>query len=291
MKAWMSKIVSSTENSLPNVFNIKRVFTDHRACLEQTQPDFVILCPATAEHGDWTEKVAPYGVDMLVEKPFAASLAEADRMVAAVEATGRRLAINWPMRWYPSHVTAHRLLNEGLIGKLAEVHYYDGNRGPMYHLADKVEVNPTQEDEAIAHGLAKDLGVDIKAYAEEMFAAKSDVSAFSDAELLRMDSKEYEVDGTKLRVSVLETTTPAQILDRKESLKASMKTVAAEDGADEVLLFVVDILKEEATLIVPNERVKGIAEASFATTVEGDTLLLPGVMSRKKQIMPVLKAA
>jgi predicted dehydrogenase len=125
-----------------------RVFSDYRACLEQAQPDFVILCPATAEHGEWTEKVAPYGVDILVEKPFAASLAEADRMIAALEATGKQLAINWPMRWYPSHVTAHRLLNEGLIGKLTEVHYYDGNRGPLFHLADKAEVNPTQEEKA-----------------------------------------------------------------------------------------------------------------------------------------------
>ena len=60
----------------------EHIFTDHGACLEKTQPDFVILCPATAEHGDWTEKVAPYGVNILVEKPFAASLAEADRMIA-----------------------------------------------------------------------------------------------------------------------------------------------------------------------------------------------------------------
>ena len=37
----------------------EHIFTDYRACLEKTQPDFVILCPATAEHGDWTEKVAP----------------------------------------------------------------------------------------------------------------------------------------------------------------------------------------------------------------------------------------
>ena len=61
------------------------IFTDHQACLEQTQPDFVILCPATAEHGEWTAKVALYEVDILVEKPFAASLEEADRMVDAVD--------------------------------------------------------------------------------------------------------------------------------------------------------------------------------------------------------------
>ncbi|MBT3568989.1 MAG: Gfo/Idh/MocA family oxidoreductase, partial [Opitutae bacterium] len=136
----------------------EHIFTDYRACLEKTQPDFVILCPATADHGDWTEKVAPYGVDVLVEKPFAASLSEADRMIAALEATGRKLAINWPMRWHPSHVTAHRMLNEGLIGKLTEVHYYDGNRGPLYHLADKVEVNPAQEEKAKSWFYQKDRG-------------------------------------------------------------------------------------------------------------------------------------
>ena len=122
-----------------------------------------------------------------------------------------------------------------------------------------------------------------------MFAAKSDVSAFSDAELIRMDSKEYEVDGTKFRVSVLETTAPEIPLGRIDSLIETFKTVEAEDGVDQVLLFVVDILKEEATLLVPNDLVKTVAEKSFGVTAEGTTVVLPGVMSRKKQIIPNLK--
>jgi manganese-dependent inorganic pyrophosphatase len=69
----------------------------------------------------------------------------------------------------------------------------------------------------------------------------------------------------------------------------SMTTVAAEDGVDQVLLFVVDILNEEATLLVPNEVVKTIAEKSFDAKVSGDTVVLPGIMSRKKQIIPNLK--
>lgn len=116
-----------------------RLFTDYRECLEKTKPDLVILCPATAHHGEWTEKVAPYGVHILMEKPFAASLAEADRMIAAMKPTGKMLAINWPLRWYPSHVTAKRMIDEGIIGEVVEVHFYDGNRGPLWHLADKVE--------------------------------------------------------------------------------------------------------------------------------------------------------
>ena len=147
----------------------------------------------------------------------------------------------------------------------------------------------TSHDRAVAETLAADLDLDISEFAAQMFAAKSDVSAFSDAELIRMDSKEYAVDGTKFRVSVLETTAPEIPLDRKASLMESFKTVAAEDGVDEVLLFVVDIIKEEATLLVPNDLVKTVAEKSFGATVEGDTVVLPGVMSRKKQIIPNLK--
>ena len=146
----------------------------------------------------------------------------------------------------------------------------------------------TDHDRAVAQKLANDLGIDVAAYAADLFEAKSDVSAFSDAELLRMDSKEYEVGGKQFRVSVLETTAPKIVLDRKDSLMASMVDVAAEDGADQVLLFVVDILNEEATLLVPNELVKSVAEKSFGATVTGDTVVLPGVMSRKKQIIPVL---
>ncbi len=147
----------------------------------------------------------------------------------------------------------------------------------------------TPHDRAVAEKLAADLGVNIGELATAMFEAKSDVSAFSDAELLRMDSKEYNVAGKELRVSVLETTAPKVVLDRKDSLMASMVDVAKEDGADQVLLFVVDIIKEEATLLVPNDLVKQLAEASFGATVTGDTVVLPGIMSRKKQIIPALK--
>lgn len=147
----------------------------------------------------------------------------------------------------------------------------------------------TQEDKAIAWSLAESLGVNISDYAALMFAAKSDLSSFSEAELLRMDSKEFEVDGKKLRVSVLETTSPSAILDRKDALMAAMPAVAEEDGADQVLLFVVDILNEEATMLIPNDLTKSIAEKSFDASVEGDAVVLPGIMSRKKQIIPFLK--
>lgn len=113
---------------------------DYRKLMEETKPDMAIICPATAEHANWTEKVAIFGTHVFVEKPFSATLSDADRMIAALQKTGKQLIINWPLRWYPSHVTAKRLVDEGVIGEMLQVHYYDGNRGPLRHVADKVVV-------------------------------------------------------------------------------------------------------------------------------------------------------
>lgn len=118
-----------------------RVFTDFDACMSATQPDLAILCAATADHADYTERLAAYNTNVFVEKPFAGSIADARRMLAAMDGTGKLMAINWPLAWVESHLTAKRLIDEGMIGDLIEVHFYDGNRGPLYHLADKVEVS------------------------------------------------------------------------------------------------------------------------------------------------------
>ncbi|NJB83215.1 manganese-dependent inorganic pyrophosphatase [Wenyingzhuangia aestuarii] len=146
----------------------------------------------------------------------------------------------------------------------------------------------TEDDKAMAQHLAHKLEIDINEYATKMFEAKSDISAFSDEELIKMDSKKYEASGFKYRVSVLETTAPNIVLDRKDSILASMEEVKAKEELDDVLLFVVDILQEQATLFVPNDAVKTIAETKFNATVTGDLVVLPGVVSRKKQIIPVL---
>ena len=149
------RMVEATKNF---GLNENQVFTDFSACMEKTKPDLVILCPAAARHGDWTEKVAPYGAHVLMEKPFAATVAEADRMVAALAKTGKQLAINWPLRWYRAHVTAHRLVQKGTIGDVTEVHFYDGNRGPLYHGADKIEKEPTAAEKAASWFYKADQG-------------------------------------------------------------------------------------------------------------------------------------
>ena len=147
----------------------------------------------------------------------------------------------------------------------------------------------TDVDRKLAEKLAADLNIDIRDYAAEMFAAKSDVSSYSDSELLRMDSKSYEIDGLKFRVSVLETTSPGTVLSRKEGLMEDLTAVAEDDGVDHVLFFLIDILSEEAIMFIQNDTVRRVAEKSFGVSAPGDMVALPGVVSRKKQIIPALK--
>jgi manganese-dependent inorganic pyrophosphatase len=123
-----------------------------------------------------------------------------------------------------------------------------------------------------------------------MFAAKSDVSGFTDTGLITLDSKKFAVGEMNVRVSVIETTNPETVLERKAGIVSAIKElVGSQSDVDEVLFFIVDILKEEATVLTYNATVKDIIEKSFSVTVESDTEVLPGIVSRKKQILPSLK--
>jgi glucose-fructose oxidoreductase len=136
-----SKMARAVANfSIP----VERVFTDLETCLTQSRADLAIVCSATGSHAEMVERIAPHRMHVLVEKPFAASVADARRMIATMAQTGYRLEINWPAAWSPGHNTAKRLADEGAIGTVTEVHYHGGNRGPLYHLADKVEVSPEE---------------------------------------------------------------------------------------------------------------------------------------------------
>ena len=148
----------------------------------------------------------------------------------------------------------------------------------------------TPHDKDIAEKLASQLGINLELYAAEMFAAKSDISDFTGSGLVKMDSKKLEINGTNLRISVIETTDPVGILDRKAEIVAAIEEIKNSEGdVDDVLFFAVDILNEEAIAFTHTDAVKQIIEKSFDVTVESDTEVLPGIVSRKKQIIPNLK--
>ncbi len=120
---------------------VNQVFTDWQHCIDQAQPDLILLCPSTGDHALWIERLAPLGLPMLMEKPMAQSLHDADRMIAACERHQVLWAINWPLVWVATHQMTKSLIDEGRIGKVLEVHYYGGNRGPLWHTAGKAEIS------------------------------------------------------------------------------------------------------------------------------------------------------
>ncbi len=123
------------------------VYTDLTTALNESDADVAIVCSTTAEHANVTIAALEAGMHVICEKPFAANVADANRMIAAAEVAGKTLAINWPLAWYPPHITTKRLIDEGVVGDVIEVHFYDGNRGPLRHLADKVEVSEADANE------------------------------------------------------------------------------------------------------------------------------------------------
>ncbi len=147
----------------------------------------------------------------------------------------------------------------------------------------------TPHDKEVAEKLSQDLNINIKEYANEMFAAKSDVSDFSDSRIVLLDSKKIELGNKSIRVSVVETTTPETVVERKEGLKKAIEEIKKEENLKDILFFVIDIFNEEAIVITYNDFTKGVVEASFDVKVENDTEVLPGIVSRKKQIIPSLK--
>jgi manganese-dependent inorganic pyrophosphatase len=147
----------------------------------------------------------------------------------------------------------------------------------------------TPHDKDVVEKLAGKLGIDVGEYANEMFAAKSDVSDFSDSRIVRMDSKKVDLGDKTIRVSVVETTTPEQILERKEGIVKAIEEIKEEEKIDDILFFIIDIFKEEATAFTHNDFTSKLVSASFGVEVESDTEVLPGILSRKKQIIPALK--
>lgn len=124
------------------------VASDLDELLSQISPDIAFVCTTTADHPAIVDTLARHGVDVILEKPFADSASAAQAMMDSSAAGGITLTVNWPLAWVPSHRTARRLIAEGLIGTVDQVHFYDGNRGPLFHSHGKVELAPSVADKA-----------------------------------------------------------------------------------------------------------------------------------------------
>jgi len=108
----------------------QRVFEDYGRLLEEVHPDAALIFSATALHADLVEMCAALGVHALVEKPMAATLEQADRMLLAARRARTRLMVNWPTAWSPAIRTALRLAGEGRIGRIWQLTWRGGHAGP-----------------------------------------------------------------------------------------------------------------------------------------------------------------
>jgi len=162
-------------------------------------------------------------------------------------------------------------------------------------LSDSLEFRSpttTEIDKVYAKELGVLAGLDVHGHATKMLEAKAQIDHLTPAELIMMDTKVFALGGKKMRVSVLETTAPAMPLKKKADLVIAMQAKAKEENLDEVLLFVVDIINEAATFVSSSPSASKLIEKAFNAKVGADgTVVLPGVLSRKKQIIPKLETA
>jgi len=150
----------------------------------------------------------------------------------------------------------------------------------------------TDLDKKHAEELAKISGLDLAKFTDGMLEAKAQIGHLTAAELIVMDSKIFTIGGKKLRVSVLETTKPSVPLEKQSELCGAMKVKTTEEKLDDVLLFVVDIINEAALSVSCTDSSAKIVEKAFGVaTATNGTAYLPGILSRKKQMIPKLEAA
>lgn len=148
----------------------------------------------------------------------------------------------------------------------------------------------TDEDKIWASILAKQAAVDVDKIADDLFTAKSDLSEFTPEEIAKLDYKIFDFAGKKVGIGVIETVKPENAKTLEKELRDAMNKIKAEDGLDIIFLGIVDIIKNQTEILIISEEAKNIIMKSFSDIViNGENLVLRGVVSRKKQIAPAIE--
>lgn len=149
----------------------------------------------------------------------------------------------------------------------------------------------TSEDKSIVQELNKVAELEnLEAFSLELFNAKSDLSALSVDEIIKLDMKKFEIAGKSIAVGVMETTNPSFALNMKDAILNRLSEIKSEDNLDGILFCIVDILNEENTTLAPSEFESNICLDIFdAKMIDDNTFNLGSLISRKKQIIPKLE--
>lgn len=146
----------------------------------------------------------------------------------------------------------------------------------------------TEKDKKFANELAKIANIDIESYGMEMLKAGTDLSEFTPEELINLDSKSSEAGNAKVQVSQINTACIEDILKDKDEIEHAINNFIKENGVDLYMFLITDIINSNSQAIVLGNRAD-IAEKAFNIKLEDNMVFMPGVVSRKKQIIPVLK--
>jgi manganese-dependent inorganic pyrophosphatase len=148
----------------------------------------------------------------------------------------------------------------------------------------------TQQDVDAAHELASIAGVDINEYGLEMLKAGADLSDKTVEQLISIDSKVFPMGNAKVEVAQVNAVDTNDILARQKEIESALEKVVIEKELDLFLLVVTDILKNDSVALAIGKASNKVEQA-FNVTLDNNTALLEGVVSRKKQIVPPLTEA
>ena len=148
----------------------------------------------------------------------------------------------------------------------------------------------TEQDIQAAKELAEIAGVDAEEYGLAMLKAGADLSNKTLEDLISLDSKEFEAGEHRFEVAQVNAIDVSEVLDRQAELEVLINNTVAAKGLDLFVFAVTDILNNNSEAIVLGRR-SDIIESAFRSTVENNRVILPGVVSRKKQIVPVITEA
>ena len=145
----------------------------------------------------------------------------------------------------------------------------------------------TSRDREVGRHLAELAGVDLDEFAEEIFAVASDLAGRSLRDVLTTDFKEFAVEGAHFGIGYMETTDRSQVDAVQEALIAEMSRLRDDRGYAVMLFIVVDVRRDESEILIAGQE-EAVAEAFGQELAVPHSIVLAGVVSRKKQVVPLL---
>ncbi len=145
----------------------------------------------------------------------------------------------------------------------------------------------TEEDKKAVKELAEIAGVNYEEYGMEMLKAGMDLSSFTIDEILHLDAKKIDFKQVKAIVNQVNTASIEDVMKMKSDFEARMSEIINEEGLDLFMLLITDIVNSNSQVIALGKEA-AIIERAYGVKLEENTALLKGVVSRKKQVVPVL---